>query len=173
MTDAALLRVENLSVVYGATCAVDAVSLDLHPGRCLGVIGESGAGKTQAFLAMMGLLPAQARVSGRASLEGVDLLGEAAVKLRGQRVAMIFQDPMTSLTPHLRIGDQIAEPLVTHHGMSWKDARAQAAILLEQVRMNDVPRRLRQYPHELSGGMRQRAMIAMALACSTCAADRR
>ena len=78
---------------------------------------------------------------------------------------MIFQDPMTSLTPHLRIGDQIAEPLVTHRGMSWRDARAQAAILLEQVRMSDVPRRLRQYPHELSGGMRQRAMIAMALAC--------
>ena len=166
MTDAALLRIENLSVAYGATCAVDAVSLELHPGRCLGVIGESGAGKTQAFLAMMGLLPPQARVSGRANLEGVDLLGDAAGPLRGQRVAMIFQDPMTSLTPHLRIGDQIAEPLVTHRGMSWKDARAQAAILLDQVRMNDVPRRLRQYPHELSGGMRQRAMIAMALACT-------
>ena len=166
MTDAALLRVENLSVAYGATCAVDAVSLELRRGRCLGVIGESGAGKTQAFLAMMGLLPPQARVSGRASLEGVDLLGDAALNLRGQRVAMIFQDPMTSLTPHLRIGDQIAEPLVTHRGMSWKDARAHAAILLDQVRMNDVPRRLRQYPHELSGGMRQRAMIAMALACA-------
>ena len=106
MTDAALLRIENLSVAYGATCAVDAVSLELHQGRCLGVIGESGAGKTQAFLAMMGLLPPQARVSGRASLEGVDLLGDAARALRGQRVAMIFQDPMTSLTPHLRIGDQ-------------------------------------------------------------------
>src|SRR6187551_2804154 len=166
MTDAALLRVENLSVAYGATCAVDSVSLELHPGRCLGVIVESGAGKTQAFLAMMGLLPPQARVSGRANLEGVDLLGDAAGPLRGQRVAMIFQDPMTSLTPHLRIGDQIAEPLVTHRGMSWKDARARAAILLDQVHMNDVPRRLRQYPHELSGGMRQRAMIAMALACA-------
>jgi ABC-type nitrate/sulfonate/bicarbonate transport system ATPase subunit len=78
---------------------------------------------------------------------------------------MIFQDPMTSLTPHLRIGDQIAEPLVAHRGMGWQEARARAAVLLDQVRMSDVPRRLRQYPHELSGGMRQRAMIAMALAC--------
>jgi len=166
MTDAALLRVENLAVAYGGNCAVDAVSLELLAGRCLGVIGESGAGKTQAFLAMMGLLPPQARVSGRASLEGADLLGPTARALRGQRISMIFQDPMTALTPHLRIGDQIGEPLVTHRGMSWKDARARAATLLDQVRMNDVPRRLRQYPHELSGGMRQRAMIAMALACA-------
>ena len=170
MSDGALLVVENLSVTYGsvahgATAVVETVSLELERGRCLGVIGESGAGKTQAFLAMMGLLPAQARVAGRARLEGVDLLGPAASALRGQRVAMIFQDPMTSLTPHLRIGDQIAEPLVTHRGMSWKDARARAAMLFEQVQMNDVPSRLRQFPHELSGGMRQRAMIAMALAC--------
>ena len=165
MNDAVLLRVEELTVAYGATQAVDAVSLELARGRCLGVIGESGAGKTQSFLAMLGLLPAQARITGRASLDGVDLLGPGARVLRGQRVAMIFQDPMTSLTPHLRIGDQVAEPLVTHRGMSWKDARTRAALLLEQVRMNDVPRRLRQYPHELSGGMRQRAMIAMALAC--------
>ncbi len=165
MSEAALLTVENLSVAYANTRAVEALSLELHSGRCLGVIGESGAGKTQAFLAMMGLLPPQARVSGRAYLEGVDLLGAGAMILRGQRVAMIFQDPMTSLTPHLRIGDQIAEPLVTHQGMSWSDARARAGVLLDQVRMNDVPRRLRQYPHELSGGMRQRAMIAMALAC--------
>ncbi len=160
-----LLTVEDLSVSYGSIAAVESVSLEISRGRCLGVIGESGAGKTQAFLAMMGLLPAQARIAGRASLEGHDLLGPAAATLRGRRVAMIFQDPMTSLTPHMRIGDQIAEPLVTHQGLSWRDARLQAATLLEQVRMNDVPRRLRQYPHELSGGMRQRAMIAMALAC--------
>jgi oligopeptide/dipeptide ABC transporter ATP-binding protein len=164
MTEA-LLTVEQLSVSYGDTAAVESVSLEILPGRCLGIIGESGAGKTQAFLAMMGLLPAQARVAGRARLEGQDLLGPAAATLRGRRVAMIFQDPMTSLTPHMRIGDQIAEPLVMHQGMSWRDARIRAAALLEQVRMNDVPRRLRQYPHELSGGMRQRAMIAMALAC--------
>ncbi|HEY6124130.1 MAG TPA: ABC transporter ATP-binding protein [Steroidobacteraceae bacterium] len=165
MNDGALLIVEDLAVSYGATPAVESVSLEIAPGRCLGVIGESGAGKTQAFLAMMGLLPAHARVAGRARLEGEDLLGPAAARLRGRRVAMIFQDPMTSLTPHMRIGDQIAEPLVTHQGFRWQDARAKAAVLLEQVRMNDVPRRLRQYPHELSGGMRQRAMIAMALAC--------
>jgi oligopeptide/dipeptide ABC transporter ATP-binding protein len=165
MTEDALLKVEELSVSYGATPAVQSVSLEILPGRCLGIIGESGAGKTQAFLAMMGLLPAQARVTGRARLEGHDLLGPAAAALRGRRVAMIFQDPMTSLTPHMRIGDQVAEPLVAHQGLSWREARERAATLLEQVRMNDVPRRLRQYPHELSGGMRQRAMIAMALAC--------
>ena len=165
MSDAALLVVENLSVSYGAKPAVESVSLEIHAGRCLGVIGESGAGKTQSFLAMMGLLPPNARVTGKARLEGQDLLGPGAAQLRGQRVAMIFQDPMTSLTPHMRIGDQIAEPLVVHQGLSWADARVRASRLLEQVRMNDVPRRLRQYPHELSGGMRQRAMIAMALAC--------
>jgi len=164
MSDA-LLRVENLSVAYANVTAVASVSLELASGRCLGVIGESGAGKSQAFLAMMGLLPSQARVTGRAHLEGVDLLGSGASTVRGRRVAMIFQDPMTALTPHLRIGDQIAEPLVTHRGLSWDSARTRAAALLEQVRMNDVPRRLGQYPHELSGGMRQRAMIAMALAC--------
>jgi oligopeptide/dipeptide ABC transporter ATP-binding protein len=168
MTEAlpkALLSVEELSVSYGNTAAVESISLEILPGRCLGIIGESGAGKTQAFLAMMGLLPAQARIGGRARLEGHDLLGPAAAELRGRRVAMIFQDPMTSLTPHMRVGDQIAEPLVTHQGLSWREARVRAMTLLEQVRMNDVPRRLRQYPHELSGGMRQRAMIAMALAC--------
>ncbi|HEU4779043.1 MAG TPA: ABC transporter ATP-binding protein [Steroidobacteraceae bacterium] len=165
MSESAMLSVEALSVGYGAKWAVESVSLEIASGRCLGIIGESGAGKTQAFLAMMGLLPANARVAGRASLEGHDLLGPSATTLRGRRVAMIFQDPMTSLTPHMRIGDQIAEPLVTHQGLSWREARRRAAALLDQVRMNDVPRRLRQYPHELSGGMRQRAMIAMALAC--------
>jgi peptide/nickel transport system ATP-binding protein len=165
MNDTPLLTVEDLSVAYGSTKVVEAVSFDIARGRCLGVIGESGAGKTQAFLAMMGLLPKQARVAGRVHLEGVDLLGTGARALRGQRVAMIFQDPMTSLTPHLRIGDQVAEPLVSHRNLSWKDARIRAATLFDQVRMSDVPRRMRQYPHELSGGMRQRAMIAMALAC--------
>jgi oligopeptide/dipeptide ABC transporter ATP-binding protein len=164
MSEAALLAVQSLSVAYGGRPVVDGASFEIAPRRCLGVIGESGAGKTQVFMALMGLLPRQASVTGDARLEGAALL-ESASTVRGRRVAMIFQDPMTSLTPHLRVGDQIAEPLVAHRGMSWQDARARAAQLLEQVRMSDVPRRLRQYPHELSGGMRQRAMIAMALAC--------
>ncbi len=165
MSEGALLEVENLRVEYGGRGAVDGVSFALGRGRCLGVIGESGAGKSQSFLALMGLLPRKARVSGEARLAGVSLLSPEGTNLRGRDVAMIFQDPMTSLTPHLSIGDQVAEPLVQHRGMSWDDARGQAARLLEEVRMTDVPRRLEQYPHELSGGMRQRAMIAMALAC--------
>ena len=164
MSEPALLAVQSLSVAYGGRPVVDGASFGIAPRRCLGVIGESGAGKTQIFMALMGLLPPQARVTGDAQLAGAALLGSAA-QVRGRSVSMIFQDPMTSLTPHLRIGDQIAEPLVAHRGMSWQDARARAAELLGQVRMSDVPRRLRQYPHELSGGMRQRAMIAMALAC--------
>jgi oligopeptide/dipeptide ABC transporter ATP-binding protein len=160
-----MLQVEGLSVSYGERRAVEEVSFSLAPGRCLGVIGESGAGKSQLFLALMGLTTARASVRGRARLGDTDLITSGAGGVRGREVAMIFQDPMTSLTPHLRIGDQIAEPLVAHRGMGWREARAQAARLLEQVHMTDVPQRLLQYPHELSGGMRQRAMIAMALAC--------
>ncbi len=163
MTENPVLNVDKLSVAYGAHTAVDGISFELARGRCLGVIGESGAGKTQAFLALMNLLPGAARITGVAHLSGTSLLDAHAP--RGRDIAMIFQDPMTSLTPHLTIGDQVAEPLVEHRGMSWDAARVQATRLLDEVRMNDVPRRLRQYPHELSGGMRQRAMIAMALAC--------
>ncbi|HLA70856.1 MAG TPA: ABC transporter ATP-binding protein [Steroidobacteraceae bacterium] len=165
MSERPLLAVRNLTVTYSGAPVVDNATFDIAPRRCLGVIGESGAGKTQVFMALMGLLPPQARVTGHAHLEDIALLEAAGAQVRGRSVAMIFQDPMTSLTPHLRVGDQIAEPLVAHRGMSWQDARVRAAQLLEQVRMSDVPRRLRQYPHELSGGMRQRAMIAMALAC--------
>jgi len=166
MSERDLLTVRGLSVAYGARLVVDSVSLEISAGRCLGVIGESGAGKSQAFLAMLGLLPPQARVSGSARLGGTELLGEGGRDVRGRQIAMIFQDPMTSLTPHLRIGDQVAEPMVVHDRLSWAEARVRAARLLEQVRMSDVPQRMRQYPHELSGGMRQRAMIAMALACN-------
>ena len=164
MTEAALLAVEELTVAYGPRAVVSDLSFELSAGRCLGVIGESGAGKSQAFLSLMGLLPPSARVSGRARLGDTALLTSGAA-LRGRDLAMIFQDPMTSLTPHLRVGAQIAEPLVFHRAMSVRDARARALELLDQVGINDARRRMNQYPHELSGGMRQRVMIAMALAC--------
>jgi oligopeptide transport system ATP-binding protein len=165
MSEPALLEVESLGVRYGPVTAVDDVSFTVARGRCLGVIGESGAGKSQGFLALLGLLSPRARVTGRARLEGAPLMPSGYEAVRGRDIAMIFQDPMTALTPHLRIGDQVAEPLVTHRGLSWSKARWRAAELLDQVRLSDVPRRLNQYPHELSGGMRQRVMIAMALAC--------
>ena len=155
----------GLSVAYAGRAAVDGISFEISRGRCLGVIGESGSGKTQAFLALLDLLTPAARVAGQARLGEIDLLDGGARDVRGRRVAMIFQDPMTALTPHLRIGDQIAEPLVALRGMGWRAARAEAVRLLEQVRMTDAARRARQYPHELSGGMRQRATIAMALSC--------
>src|SRR5262245_51153944 len=124
MTEAALLEVENLAVDYGGRPAVQDLSFTLTRGRCLGVIGESGAGKSQSFLALLGLLPPGAGVRGAARLDGAPLLPLASGVVRGRDVAMIFQDPMTALTPHLRIGDQVAEPLVAHRGMSWTAARA-------------------------------------------------
>ncbi len=165
MSERAVLAVRDLTVAYGRHPVVDSISLEVACGQCLGVIGESGAGKSQAFLAMMGLLGSEARVQGEALLSGESLLGPQGPRLRGRRVAMIFQDPLTSLTPHLRVGEQIAESLIVHRGHSRADALRRAAELLEQVQVGDVPRRLRQYPHELSGGLRQRVMIAIALAC--------
>jgi peptide/nickel transport system ATP-binding protein len=168
----AVLRIAQLSVSFntpqGAVAAVQALSLTVHRGECVGVVGESGAGKSQLFLAILGLLPATARVSGSASLGREPLIGRPEKELdriRGARIGLIFQDPMTSLTPHLRIGEQIAEPIVKHLGASWRDARRKSLALLERVHVPDAAQRLRQYPHELSGGMRQRVMIAMALAC--------
>jgi ABC-type glutathione transport system ATPase component len=165
MNDPKSLSVESLSIGFGPRTTVDDVSFEISRGHCLGIIGESGAGKTQIFLGLLGLLPPEARISGRAHLGEVELIGGGANGIRGRRAAMIFQDPMTALTPHLTVGDQVAEPLVAHRGKSWTDARAEAARLLEQVGLTDVARRVRQYPHELSGGMRQRVTIAMALAC--------
>ena len=168
----AVLSVVDLGVSFvtpqGEVRAVEAVSLTVGRGECVGVVGESGAGKTQLFLAALGLLPANARVRGSASLGRQPLIGLAQRELdriRGARVGLIFQDPMTSLTPHLRVGEQIAEPIVRHCGASWRDARGKALALLERVHVPEARRRMRQYPHELSGGMRQRVMIAIALAC--------
>jgi len=170
---AAVLAIESLSVAYatasGEQHAVRDLTLSIAPGECLGVVGESGAGKSQAFLAVMGLEPATARVSGSIRIEGVEVSGPGRGRLRrlrGARMAMIFQDHATSLTPHLTIEDQISEAILSHRGGTRRAARARALELLERVQMNEPERRLRQYPHELSGGMRQRTMIAIALSCS-------
>jgi oligopeptide/dipeptide ABC transporter ATP-binding protein len=165
-------HLENLSVTFstaaGDVHAVRKLSLAVAPGECLGVVGESGAGKSQAFLAALGLLPPNGRVSGHARLGPLDLIGMPQAdldRIRGARIGLVFQDPMTSLTPHIRIGDQIAEPIIRHTGSASRDASSRALRLLQQVHVTDAERRMRQYPHELSGGMRQRVMIAIALAC--------
>ena len=169
---AALLAVRDLHVSFatadGEVRAVHGVSFDVQAGECLGVVGESGSGKTQLFLAMLGLLARNGRAHGRADFEGTNLLACAARELnrvRGARIAIVFQDPMSSLTPHRRVGEQIAEVLTTHRRTTRDQAMKQALQLLERVHMSDARERLRQYPHELSGGMRQRVMIAIALAC--------
>jgi len=169
---AATLSVENLNVSFtqphSSIAAVRQVSLEVAQRECVALVGESGSGKTQLFLAAMRLLPKNAASDGRVLFQGVELLGAdnaALNRVRGSKLAMIFQDPMTSLTPHLRIGTQLAEVLVQHAGLSWRDAWISAGRMLERVRIAEPQRRLRQYPHELSGGMRQRVLIGMSLLC--------
>jgi oligopeptide transport system ATP-binding protein len=166
------LSIENLQVEYplgGDTiAAVREVSLVVAPRECIGIVGESGSGKTQVFMAAMGLLARSARARGSVRFDGEEILGlepKALNRVRGSKLSMIFQDPMTSLTPHLRIGVQLAEVLVEHRGSSWQEAQRAALHALERVRIPEAARRLRQYPHELSGGMRQRVMIATSLMC--------
>jgi oligopeptide/dipeptide ABC transporter ATP-binding protein len=149
--------------------AVNGITFDIAPGETLGIVGESGCGKSVTSLAILGLLARNGRVeSGTARFEGKDLLRQsdrALRRIRGREIAMIFQDPMTSLNPVLTIGRQIREPLQTHFDMNRKEAEARASELLDRVGIPSANRRLRDYPHQFSGGMRQRAMIAMALAC--------
>jgi peptide/nickel transport system ATP-binding protein len=171
-SDGEVLRLEDLDVTFttpdGEVAAVRDFALSVGRGECVGVVGESGAGKSQAFLAAMGLLASNGRAQGRARFVSVDLIALRGVDLdrvRGARIGMVFQDPMTSLTPHLLVGDQVAEPMVRHLNVSWHEARLRALALLQQVHVTDATRRMTQYPHELSGGMRQRVMIAIALAC--------
>jgi oligopeptide/dipeptide ABC transporter ATP-binding protein len=168
---AAALSLQHLSVSFdtpeGEVQAVRDVTLAVSQGECLGIVGESGAGKSQLFLAVMGLLAANGRTSGSARLGGIELIGlqpAALDRVRGAGIGMVFQDPMTSLTPHLTVGAQLREVLRRHRGLNRAEAGRRAGALLEQVHVSDAGRRLAQYPHELSGGMRQRVMIAIALA---------
>jgi peptide/nickel transport system ATP-binding protein len=169
-----LLRVEHLKTHFhtrdGVVRAVDGVSFDVRPGETLAVVGESGCGKSVTAMSILRLLPMPpARiVAGRIEFEGrnlLDLPEPEMRRIRGNAIAMVFQEPMTSLNPVLTIGRQIAEALVLHRGLSENDATARAIQMLGRVHIPEAQRRVRQYPHELSGGMRQRVMIAMALAC--------
>ena len=168
----ALLQIDGLSISFAqrhaSIAAVRDVSLDVAAGERLGVVGESGSGKTQVFMAAMGLLAGNAAVEGSVLFDGNEVVGLGRAELnriRGSALTMVFQDPMTSLTPHLKIGTQLAEVLVCHAGRSWSEARAAARRMLDRVRVPDAARRLDQYPHELSGGLRQRVMIGMSLMC--------
>jgi oligopeptide/dipeptide ABC transporter ATP-binding protein len=171
-TDSALLEVEDLRVAFAAggreVRAVDGVSYRVEEGRTLAIIGESGSGKTVGCRAIMGLLPAGAAISGSARLRGSELIGLSDAQLRkhrGSDMAMVFQDPARSLNPTMRIGRQITEAIRTHRAVSKSEAHAQAVDLLRLVRIPAAERRFHEYPHQLSGGMRQRVMIAIALAC--------
>src|ERR1700738_1776755 len=166
----AVLSLAGLTVTFdtsrGRISAAREVTLEVERGECLGVVGESGAGKSQVFLAVMGLLAANGRAQGSARFLGTELLTLAPAALdrvRGAGIGMVFQDPMTSLTPHLAVGEQIAEVIRRHRGAPRSEARARALALLRRVQVSDPEQRVRPYPHELSGGMRQRVMIAIAL----------
>ena len=169
----ALLSVEDLTVELqtnrGMAAAVRGVSFELERGGTLGIVGESGCGKSITALSLLGLLPDGARATGRIELDGTDLLSldEAALcRIRGNRIAMIFQEPMTSLNPVHRIGRQIAEPLRLHRGLRGAGAQEEVLRLLDRVGLPDPARRINAYPHQLSGGQRQRVMIAIALSCA-------
>jgi peptide/nickel transport system ATP-binding protein len=169
-----LLAVRDLRVTFGRRGeepfrAVDGVSFDVRPGQTVGLVGESGCGKSVTSLAIMGLLPTRGNsVEGSAVFDGEDLLSLSATQMRDRRgadIAMIFQDPLSSLNPVIQIGRQVTEVMERHQGLSRKEAMPKAADLLERVGIPDPTARLANYPHQLSGGMRQRALIAMALAC--------
>ena len=167
-----LLHVEHLSIEFktdkGSLRAVDDISYSMATGKTLGLVGESGCGKSTTALALMGLLPSVATVSGQAHFLGTDLFTQSEKEwrgVRGNRMAMIFQEPMTALNPVIPIGEQISETLLLHQGLTGKAALERAIEMLDEVGIASARTRAAAYPHQLSGGMRQRAMIAMALAC--------
>jgi oligopeptide/dipeptide ABC transporter ATP-binding protein len=168
-----LLEVRDLSVSFttprGPVPVLDGVSLAVREGEVVGLVGESGSGKSVTALSILGLLGEQGRVeAGEIRFEGRDLVPlpeREWLRVRGRRIAMVFQEPMTSLNPLLPVGFQVAEVLVEHLGLGSRDARARAVELFRDVGIPDSGRRVRDYPHQLSGGMRQRVMIAMAMAC--------
>jgi oligopeptide transport system ATP-binding protein len=170
--DSALLAVEGLETVFatpdGEVRAVNGVGFAIGSGEALGIVGESGSGKSQIFMSIMGLLAANGRATGSVRFRGQEMLNlppERLNRIRGEKIAMIFQDPMTSLNPYLTVRRQMTEVLVTHKGMSEAAATEAAIAMLDRVQIPDARRRIHLYPHEYSGGMRQRAMIAMALLC--------
>jgi peptide/nickel transport system ATP-binding protein len=169
----ALLEVHDLRTSFaidaGELCAVDRVSFALDAGRTLCIVGESGSGKSVTALSIMGLIPPSGRVSGEIRFEGIDLArlpGPAMRELRGNRLSMIFQEPMTSLNPAFTVGEQIVEGILRHRKMSYAAAKERTLEMLNQVHIPSPESRFADYPHRLSGGMRQRVMIAMALACA-------
>jgi len=167
-----LLECKNLSVRfstdYDEIIAVDNLSLSINESECIGIVGESGSGKTQSFLGMLGLLARNGHTSGSVRFHGEEILNAPRRRLnelRGDRIAMIFQDALSALTPTMRVGNQLAESLIRHRAVSKQAARERALEMLEIVNMPDAAARYRSYPFELSGGQRQRVMIAMAMIC--------
>ncbi len=168
--DPALLSVENLETRFsthdGTVNAVNAINFTIKKGETVGIVGESGSGKSQVLMTIMGLLPNNGRATGSVKFDGKEILGipkDELNELRGTRMSMIFQDPMTALNPYLKIGEQLVEVLTFHRNIAGKAAVTAALKMLEQVHIPEPEKRLNQYPHELSGGMRQRVMIAMGM----------
>ncbi|MEL0635251.1 MULTISPECIES: oligopeptide ABC transporter ATP-binding protein OppD [Marinomonas] len=167
-----ILEVDNLRVNFktpdGLVTAVNDLNFDLAQGETLGIVGESGSGKSQTAFALMGLLAGNGIIEGEARFEGQNILtlNERAMnKIRSEKIAMIFQDPMTSLNPYMKVGKQLMEVLILHKGMNKADAFEASVKMLDAVKMPEARKRMNMYPHEFSGGMRQRVMIAMALLC--------